>query len=244
MQLSVTIIAKNAEKTLSQCLNAANQITDDIVLVIDDSTTDKTFEIAKKFKVKIYLHKFTNFSQQKNFAASKAKYDWVFSLDSDEIISNPLAEEINSFELSPNVQGIRIPRINIIFSKKIFHTNWDPNPILRIYNRNIGQWSGDVHEEIVNVKHTNNFKGKLIHYNYYSVEHFLDKQNLYSTFLSSESVKHFYLKLFWNPIYEFGRRFIWHKGFLDGWHGLFLSYLMAIYQLTVLTKKWERSMQR
>ena len=48
-----------------------------------------------------------------------------------------------------------------------------------------------------------------------------------------------YFKLFFDPIYNFLLRFVYRKGYLDGWRGFVLSYLMAIYHFTIWVKVWE-----
>ena len=96
MIVSVAIIAKNAEKDIFECLNSAKIMTDDVVVVLDSTSVDKTEQIAKKWGAKVFENVFENFSQQKKLAASYCRRDWVFSLDADERISKKLANEILS----------------------------------------------------------------------------------------------------------------------------------------------------
>ena len=210
MNLSVTIIARSRSEVLSQCLQCARKISDDIVIITNSD------------------HKFVNYSDQKNYAASRCKYDWVLSLDADEWLESELINEIKNIR-DWEYGGFLIKRKNIIFGKVIQRTNWEPEADKHIwlYNRKMGKWIGDVHEEVKVFGKIGELKYCKMHANYSSVEQFISKMNDYT----NREVKA------QNPFFDFLRRYIWHLGFLDGWHGLFLSYLMFIYHLVVWVKK-------
>ena len=210
MILSVTIIARDRSEIFPQCLQSARKISDDVVIITN------------------FDHKFVNYSNQKNYATSKCKYDWVLSLDADEWFDDKLVDEIKS-NTDLDYGGFLIRRKNIIFGKIMRHTNWEPEADKHIwlYNQKNGKWVGDVHEEVVVSGRIGELQNYKMHENYTSVEQFLSKMNDYTN--REEKAQ--------NPIFDFLRRYIWHLGFLDGWHGLFLSYLMFIYHLVVWVKK-------
>lgn len=212
--ISVSIIATSRDLILPQCLSSAKKLSDDVVIVTNSD------------------HKFVNYSNQKNFAASKCKYDWILSLDADEEISPGLIHELQTINYEPYT-AFKIPRLNIIFGKPMYHTNWEPSADSHIwlYKKSAGcKWIEDVHEEVITSGPIGQLKNYKIHHNYKTVEEFMTKMNNYTS-LEKNSAP---------PLYDFLRRYIWHKGFLDGWHGLFLSYLMAIYHLSVWVKLWQK----
>jgi glycosyltransferase involved in cell wall biosynthesis len=229
MIVSVAIIAKNEEREILDCLNSIKMISDDVVVVLDSKSTDKTEQIIKRWGAKIFKHEFENYSQQKNLAAAYCHRDWVLSLDADERVSKKLATEIISLKDNPVVSGYMIPRDNFIFGKRIKYSNWGRNDDTHIwlYRKSKGKWKNEVHEEIEVIGPINKLSGGKLHNNYTSVTQFMEKLNDYT---SRETKPQ-------NPLYDFGRRYFWHLGFLDGWHGLFLSYLMLIYHISVWVKK-------
>ncbi len=84
--VSLCIIAKDAEDTLTNCLRSVSGLVNDIVL-IDTGSTDKTKYIAADFDARIFDFKWNdNFSSARNFSLSKIVSDWVLILDSDEIL--------------------------------------------------------------------------------------------------------------------------------------------------------------
>lgn len=65
-RISVTIICKNEEKRIEQCLKSVAWA-DEIVLV-DSGSTDRTLEIAKKYTDKIFINTdWQGFGAQKNW---------------------------------------------------------------------------------------------------------------------------------------------------------------------------------
>jgi len=100
MKLSVVISAYNEERMIEDCLKSA-RFADEIILV-DNQSTDKTTEIAKRYTNKIFFR--TNnplmLNLNKNFGFTKATGDWILSLDADERVSKELKEEINNISIS------------------------------------------------------------------------------------------------------------------------------------------------
>src|SRR3989344_7702545 len=101
MDLSVAIIARNKSDISPNCLASAKSVSNDVVIITNAD------------------HKFVNYSDQKNYAASKCKHDWVLSLDADEELSPELIEEIKNLDFSSNAYSM--PRMNYIFGKPIYH---------------------------------------------------------------------------------------------------------------------------
>ncbi|KKQ25774.1 MAG: Glycosyl transferase family 2 [Candidatus Woesebacteria bacterium GW2011_GWA1_37_8] len=94
MKLSVVLAVKNEEENIGACLDSVKQIADEMI-VVDDGSSDKTVEIAKKHGAKVFsfVHK-NNFHETKQFAIERAKGDWVLQLDADERVTKELADEI------------------------------------------------------------------------------------------------------------------------------------------------------
>ena len=235
-QLAAVFIAKDAASSIGRGLKSVRRLADEVIVVVDTTTSDETAEIAKAEGARVFRRKFTDFSDQKNYAVSKAKGEWVLALDADEEISAQLAKEIKSVLTQTDVVGFLVSRQNYIFGKLIRHANWEPSADTHIWlwRKRAGRWIGAVHEEVMVQGQVKRLKGYKIHRNYKSVEQFIAKMNDYTSRETTPA----------NPIGEFGRRYIWHLGFLDGWHGLFLSYLQAIYHLIVWVKLWEKKTLR
>lgn len=131
--ISVTILVKNGARLLQEVLNAAS-VFDDIILY-DTGSEDSTLEIARTFSnVTIYQKKFIGFGPSHNEAARLAKHEWILSIDADEVLSEPLAEEISSLKLEPNAV-YAIPFFNYFNQKQIKWCGWYPEKHVRLYNK-------------------------------------------------------------------------------------------------------------
>ena len=228
MSLTVVIPTLNEEKDLPRTLDSLIGLTKNI-LVIDSGSTDRTLEIAKKYKAKIVNHPFSSYSDTRNFGNDQAKGGWILSLEADVVVTKKLAQEIKeATNKDVGQSAYYIPRQNIIWGKKIGHTDWGPKDDLHIwlYKKGRGSWQGDVHEEyIVKEGTVGTLKNPLIHYNYETVNEFIGKINNYSSVAVTKGKP---FPSYW-PLRDFFKRFIYKRGFQDGYHGLFLSYLQAIY---------------
>lgn len=246
LKLSVVISAFNNEDKIKDCLESVKWV--DEIVFVDNSSTDKTLDIAKKYTSKVFVklnNKMLNIN--KNFGFSKATGDWILSLDSDERVTPELQKEILStinYQLSTS-DSYWIPRKNIIFGKWMQHTGWYPDHQLRLFRNGKGRFEEKhVHEMIKVEGETGYLKNNIAHYNYDSIMHFLSKMaNIYAPNEAEQKIANGYI-FNWRdairlPIGEFLSRFFAREGYKDGFHGLMLSILMAFYHFIVFANIWE-----
>lgn len=94
--LSVVLATFNEEKNISACLRSIKDLAAEII-IFDQSSTDKTREIAQSLGAKVYqTHHQPMFHLTKNKAIKKAKKDWVLQLDADERLTPQLRQEIKA----------------------------------------------------------------------------------------------------------------------------------------------------
>ncbi|OGM18334.1 hypothetical protein A2686_03200 [Candidatus Woesebacteria bacterium RIFCSPHIGHO2_01_FULL_38_10] len=243
MEISVTLVTLNEEENLARCLDSIKKFANEIVIV-DSGSIDKTVEIAKKFGARVFYRKFDNFSNQKNFAADKAKNNWVFSLDADEVMTGRLAGEVVNAVKTDKFVGYLIPRRNIILGKEIKHTRWSPDEHVWLYRKDRGRFEGGVHAEVKVDGSVGRLKHTKVHFQYKTVGEFFLMINKYTEEEAGEKIERGEIfsifKMFFDPALSFFRRFIYKRGYLDGWRGFVLSYMMAIYRITNWIKVWER----
>ena len=88
-RLSACLITLNEEANLARALASLSGVADEIV-VIDSGSSDRTEEIALQYGATFVVHDWTNYGEQKNFAAETATNDWILSMDADEELSSNL----------------------------------------------------------------------------------------------------------------------------------------------------------
>jgi (heptosyl)LPS beta-1,4-glucosyltransferase len=250
-KISAVISAFNEEKNLERCLKSLS-FADEIV-VVDNSSWDKTAEIAKKYTDKVFTQKNNPgaIDLQKNFGFEKATSDWVLSIDADEEISKELAEEIKKvLETKPSmlsqINGFWIPRKNFMFGKWIKeNTGWYPDYQLRLFRKGQGRYeSKAVHKDLFVEGETEKLKEHIIHHNYDSIEQYVKKILNYAPNEAEEYLRNGYKFSYFDvirfPLNDFMSWFFARKGYKDGFHGLVLALMQAFYHFLVFAFIWEK----
>jgi len=85
--LALVMIVKNEEKGLERAILSCRDFVDEIVIAVDNSSTDKTEEIAKKYATTLkHFDWQDDFSKARNFAHEGVKSDWILFLDGHEYV--------------------------------------------------------------------------------------------------------------------------------------------------------------
>lgn len=145
--LSAVILTRNEEERIKSCLESIKWV--DEIVVVDDGSTDKTLEIAKKYGAKIFTRELDSYANQKNFATSKATGDWLLYIDADERVLIPLKEEILSIVNSAEAcSAYAISRRNVIYGQEEKYGPYWPDWVIRLIKKgSFEKWEGDVHEQ-------------------------------------------------------------------------------------------------
>jgi len=233
-KISAVIISKNEEKNIERCLLSIVDIVDEIIIV-DSGSTDKTEEIATKFKnVRFIKHVWEGYSKTKNYGNSLAKFDWILSMDSDEALSEELRKSIVEAKRTDKIHFYRFARITNYCGKWIKHCGWYPDYQVRLFNKNFTTWIGDgIHEKLdISPKYeTLTLKGDCFHYTVDSMEDHFAKVNLYSSIWAKEAYKNgkrgnvFFLIV--KPIANFFISYFIKRGVFDGYNGFVISVIYS-----------------
>lgn len=87
VKISQCMIVKNEEKNIEHALSWGAGIVSEQI-VVDTGSTDRTMDIARRMGAKVYEFPWIDdFSAAKNFAISKARYEWIAFLDADEYLA-------------------------------------------------------------------------------------------------------------------------------------------------------------
>lgn len=246
MKISVVISTFNRADSLSRTLLSVVKFADEII-VVDNESTDKTAEIAKRFHAKIFRRPNNlMLNVNKNYGFSKATGTWILCLDDDEEVPPELAKEILSVVDSSSAAGFWIPRKNIIFGRWIRHGIWWPDQQLRLFRRGAGRYAEKhVHEYVEVTGLTETLTNAYVHHNYDSVSQYLNKmQHIYTENEMQKYTAAGY-RISWRdairfPLSDFMKLFFAQNGYRDGLHGLVLAMLQAFYSFIIFIKLWEK----
>lgn len=235
-RLGAVVITYNEAEHITACL-AALAFADER-LVLDSFSTDATVTLAEQMGARVLQRTFDHFAAQRNAAleAMQGRVAWVLFVDADERVSPALADEIRRVIASEQAVGYRIPRHNYLFGRLTRGAGWYPDYQTRLLKLGYAHYDPQrtVHELVLLDGTEGTLEQPLVHYNYRDVAQFHAKQRRYVAYdaqrLCEQGIRprlHNYLL---QPLRHFWWRFITLRGWMDGWHGLHLSLLMAWYE--------------
>lgn len=240
-RLSLIVITKNEEASIGRCLRSV-AFADEMV-VVDNGSTDKTVEIARALGARVIeARDWPGFGPQKNRALDAATGDWVLSLDADEWVEAPLADEIRALVARANpADGYNIPRRSRFCGKVVHFCGWSPDYVLRLFRRERGRFSDDKVHEHVDVKgRIAKLKNPIEHDSITDLADAEDKIERYATAaaqaLKAKGKKSSLLKAWLRGQGAFLRTYIFRLGFLDGITG----WSVADYNRRYTAEKWRR----
>lgn len=188
----------------------------------------------------------TDFAAARNKALKGVKTDWVMFLDSDEVITPELENELRHILKNPKYSAYSFNRRDTFLGRELKHSENGCNCFIRLAKKDWGKWIRPVHEvwvprsqeeqgrKIGKVKHP------ILHYPHESLSSFLKKINRYTTL---EAEYRHYIKqksslfhiIFFPPI-KFFHNYLFKLGFLDGVPGTIMGIMMSWHSFLTWTK--------
>lgn len=260
-RVTATIITHNEAANIEAALTSLS-FADEIV-VVDSESTDDTVARARRFTDRVIVRPWPGYVAQKNFAAEQASHDWIFSLDADERVSAPLADEVRAaLQAAPGTAapptapgtpapgttagaaGYRIPRVTFHLGRWFRSTDWYPDYQLRLYDRRRARWGGRlVHESVQADGPVAQLRGELLHYAYRDLAHHVATMDRYTTLAARQMFEDGRRAGWWDlalhPPAAFLRNYLLRGGFRDGVPGLIVSAMNARYVGLKFAKLWE-----
>lgn len=258
--ISVVLATHNEKANLATCLDSIKEFADEIIIA-DGESTDKTVEIAKKYKAKIIsTTNKKNFHINKQMAMDEAKGKLVLQMDADELVDGKLAnyikkiakeiKDLTADELrSYQPKAWNLKRKNFFLGKFLTKGGQYPDPVVRLYINGYAKLPQiDVHEQMTVQGEVKFAGGHLLHYSNPTFSEYVRKFNTYTSFKADQlaednvpvnavSFVEYFLFL---PLKTFLSLFVRHKGFQDGISGFVFALMSGIYWQISYLKLWEK----
>lgn len=223
--LTPVIIAKDAEETIKETLQSLINF-EEVILYLNNST-DETKSIAKSFlNVKIIDGEFIGFGPTKNKAAEYSSNDWIFSLDSDEVLDHKLIDELKKLDLSDKTKAYELKRDNYFLNEKVRYSGWGKDFLVRIYNKSFHGFNKNMVHEFVELNNDSTkirLKNSFKHNAVLNINQFLEKVIKYSDIASKDKKTCSFFVVVLKANFAFIKTYFLQLGFLDGWRGLVIS---------------------
>ena len=141
-KLSVTIITRDEEAQIGDCLESVRWA--DEIIVVDTGSADRTLEICAKYTPHVYSRPWEGYAPAKNAAIALATGDWILSLDADEQVSAGLRREIAALQQQPldtRANGYAVPRRNYLWGHWLRYGGLYPDYQIRLFKRGKGAFT-------------------------------------------------------------------------------------------------------
>jgi len=232
ISVSATVLTKNSASLLAEVLRSLAWC--DEVVVYDTGSTDSTLAIAATFR-NVSVHRlegeFPGFGLVRQRAVACARNDWILSVDSDEIVSPELRQEIEELSADPQTVYV-VPFQNYFNGKQITTCGWAPDCHERLFHRGVTNFCASrVHERVRREGlRMASLRGPMRHYSYRSLEDFLRKMDSYSSLFAKQNAgrkSSSPMKAVSRSLWAFFKSYILERGLFQGTEGLVISAYKA-----------------
>jgi glycosyltransferase involved in cell wall biosynthesis len=237
--LSAVVLTHNEGKSLIPTLDSLRWC--DELIVVDDESSDDTVKISKTYTDTVFSRPLQeDFAAQRNFGLSKTKGDWVLFVDSDEIVSKELRDEIGASITRDDVAGFAVRRSDVFLGKTLRYGETSRVRLVRLAKRQAGKWTRSVHEVWSIQGKTGELHNPLLHDPHSSVSKFLTDIDRYSTINARVFRKQGVPKSAWPilvyPAAKFLRNYFLLEGFRDGTPGAIMAIMMSFHSYLTRAK--------
>jgi len=230
-RLSACVITRNEEKNLPRLLASLSGLVDEIV-VVDAGSTDRTEQIARERGAFFRNRAWTNYAEQKNFAAASASSDWILSLDADEELSNTLKNSLLEWKnRKPEFAVYEMARRAWYLGGWVNHSGWYPDFQRRLYRKGAAEFSGIIHEALKFQGRPGRLHGDLLHYTVQTFAEHEEKVARYAALAAQQLFlnghRSWRAALWFAAPWSCFQNFFLRGGFLDGYRGARIAQMAA-----------------
>lgn len=221
----------------------------DQVLILDNSSQvewDRYFTPETALQIEKITEPITDFAAVRNQALALCRTDWIFFIDSDEVLQAGAEIEILRVTQSASAVGGVVTRSDVFQGKQLSFGEAGAQPQLRLCKVAATQFVGAVHERPVLHGDILPTDIQILHYAHQSVSEFTTAVAQYAQLAATEqrfadmSKLTLIAQLSCFPILKFLQNYILRAGFRDGFAGLVYASCMSLHSLLVRLYAYER----
>ncbi|WP_082906222.1 glycosyltransferase family 2 protein [Phormidesmis priestleyi] len=241
--ISTIIITQDEEVRTGKAICSCQAFSDEII-VVDGGSKDSTVQRAQELGCKVFINPWPGYAKQRRFGIDQAQHDWVFMIDSDEVVSEELAQSIAAWKHTQTLKAdaFSVDRIGDFLGKWLTSR---ADYQIRLFNKTIFQVTDVlVHESIDSGENpVIQLEGVLWHYGFRSISDHVVRFNKYTDLEAQKDYlvgKRFSLaRLLFKPPARFVQVYIVHQLYSKGLAGLSVALLKVYYDLLKEIKLYE-----
>jgi len=244
-KLSVVIIVLNEADNLAPLLEALSWA--DEVMVVDSGSTDGSQKICAGYaNCRVIEQSFLGYGPQKRFGVEQARYDWILSIDADELPDRVMQGAIKKLlqDGFGDRAGYYLSRRLSFLGREFRHGKESGGRILRLFDRRKANFTeAVVHEKVETAGPTGDLSGTLIHYSYSDLADYFRKFNEYTSLMATQMYdggkQTTAFAIVMRPPWVFFQYYFLRRNCLNGFEGFVYSLLTAHYKTVKYLKLYE-----
>ena len=240
--VSVYLITLNEADNLRRLLNQLLAFQE--VIIVDCGSTDQTRDVASKFgNVQLFHRDWTTFSEQKAYALSLCRNEWVLNLDADEELTTGFIDELQATVQDNRYAALECRRLAYRWGRRSNYLSKD-NRLIRLFRKQHGHYvPRRVHERISITGLVRQTSAHIIHHQNMTFDEAVQKLNRYSQLKAMDKYEagdrsNLILLFFIFPV-SFLQYYVFKGFFLGGCDGFLGSMNFAYYNFMKYAKLWE-----
>ncbi len=244
--VTVVIPTLNEASQIAECVRALTWASE--VIVVDAASRDETVAIARGAGAQVIANAAPGIAAQRNSGIEAASNEWVFALDADERIAEPLARELAETVAAPRHEAYRVKRRNQFHGQVMRRGHWGRDWVVRLFTRRRRFGGSSAHPGLQDVTDVGWLTQEMDHSPYRDLTHHLDKLIAYSRMgaadLAASGRRASWTDLTLRPGLRFWRDYLLQGSVLDGRLGVIHSGFSAVGVLLKYAFLWEREAHR
>lgn len=241
--ISTVIITQDEEVRTAKAIISCQAFSDEII-VVDGGSKDSTVQRAQELGCKVFVNPWPGYAKQRRFGIDQAQHDWVFMIDSDEVVSEELAQSIAAWKRTQTLKAdaFSVDRIGDFLGKWLTSR---ADYQIRLFNKTVFQVTDVLVHESVDPGDNPviQLEGVLWHFGFRSLSDHVIRFNQYTDLEAQRDYlvgKRFSLaRLLLKPPARFVQVYLVHKLYSKGLAGLSVAMLKVYYDLLKEIKLYE-----
>lgn len=249
MKVSAVLAVRDEAAMIEGALQSVS-FCDEIIVVIDDRTTDATRELALTYTDHVHVVPFTGFGELKNVGVGHATGEWIVFCDGDERVTPRLANQfLAEVRSGTDLWAFRSPTVSFFWARRMYHGGWERESHIKIVRRERALHTGDVHERLdIPASREGWLDGERWHFSHRSIEDNLRKTVRYGSLGAAERFAEGTPKVTASTLLkvlgvELARRMIRRAGWRDGMPGLIEGFYQPFGLFCTSVMLWELQQQ-
>ena len=227
--LSIVVPARNEAERIVGFIDAHRWAAE--IVVADNGSSDDTADRARGAGAQVVDSRGLTIAGARNAGADHASHDWILALDTDEVVTAELRDELPRVLEAPVAQAYEVRRRNLYLGREQRRGRWGRDWVVRLYRKGLRFSETRVHEVLETTQSFGTLAGEINHDPYRDLAHHMAKMDRYARWGAEELYQRGkragVADLVFRPGWRFVKAYFIMGSILDGRFGLVTSLLGA-----------------